>query len=141
MVHDLADLLRERPGQRAAEDGEVLGEHEDGAPVDPAGARDHPVTGNLGLGHAEVGRAVRLEAVVFAEGSGVDQQLDALARGELPLGVLAVDARLAAAAARGRELLVQQLQFFFDRQGWYSFCACSAVIAARLTISSTLAVG
>ena len=88
--------------ERAAEDGEVLAEDEDEPPV------DHPVAGDdavarrpVGL-HAEVVAAVLDEHVPFLERAGVEQQLDALARGELALGVLRVDALLAAAEARPR---------------------------------------
>src|SRR5260370_12340374 len=43
LVHDLADLLGMRLGERAAEDGEVLAEDEDEAPVDRAVAGDDSV--------------------------------------------------------------------------------------------------
>ena len=46
-VLDLGDLLRVRLRQRAAEHGEVLGEHEDRAAVDRAPAGDHAVAGDL----------------------------------------------------------------------------------------------
>ena len=42
-VHQLVDLLGEHFAERAAEDGEVLGEHEHLAAVDGAPARDHTV--------------------------------------------------------------------------------------------------
>jgi hypothetical protein len=51
-------------------------------------------------GHAEVGAAVLDEHVPLFEAALVEQQFDALARGELALGVLGVDALLAAAQAR-----------------------------------------
>jgi hypothetical protein len=76
-------------GQRAAEHGEVLAEDEDQAAVDRAVAGDHAVAGDLGVVHAEVGAAVLDEHVPFFEGAVVEQQLDALARGQLALGVLA----------------------------------------------------
>ena len=56
-IHDLADLLRVRARQRAAEHGEVLREHEDLAAVDRAVAGDHAVAEDLLLLHAEVGRS------------------------------------------------------------------------------------
>jgi hypothetical protein len=55
-------------------------------------AGDHAVAGHLLLGHAEVGAAVLDEHVPFLEGALVQQQLQPLARGELALGVLRVDA-------------------------------------------------
>ena len=54
-IHDLADLAGVGLGQRAAEHGEVLGEHEGLPPVDERVAGDHAVAGDLLLGHAEVG--------------------------------------------------------------------------------------
>ena len=83
--------------ERAAEHGEVLGEHEHGAAVDRAPAGDHAVAGDLGLLHAEVDGAVLDEHVELLERALVEQQLDALARGELAALVLRLDARLAAA--------------------------------------------
>ena len=51
------------------------------------------------------------EHVPFLEGIGIEQQGDALAGGEAPLGMLCIDAALAA-AARGRALLFQLLEDF-----------------------------
>jgi hypothetical protein len=59
---------------------------------------------------------VRLEAVVLAEGAGIEQELDALARAELALLVLLVDPRLAAAELGLRDLLLQELDLLLDRQ-------------------------
>ena len=89
-----------RLAERAAEHGEVLAEHEHQAAVDHSVAGDHAVARNLLLGHAEVDRAVLDEHVPLFEGVVVQQQLDALARGELALGMLRVDALLPAAEAR-----------------------------------------
>ena len=93
-----------RFGQRAAEHGEILTEHEDDPAVDGAVAGDHPVAGNGGVGHAEVGAAVLDEHVPFLEAAVVEKQLDAFARAELAFGMLRVDALLAAAPARGLAL-------------------------------------
>jgi hypothetical protein len=89
-------------GQRAAEDGEVLAEDIDQAAVDRAPAGDHAVAGDFCL-HAEVGAAVLDEHVELLEGALVEQQLDALARGQLALGVLRLDALLAAAPPQRRD--------------------------------------
>ena len=107
VVHDLADLLGVGLRERAAEDREVLAEDEDQPPVDGAVAGHHAVARHRLAVHAEVGAAVPLEHVPFLEGIGVEQQLDALAGGELALGVLRVDALLAAAQAGGRALRVK----------------------------------
>jgi hypothetical protein len=59
---------------------------------------------------------MRLEAVVLAERAGIEQQLDALARGQLALLVLLVDSRLAAAQLRAGDPLLQELDLLLDRQ-------------------------
>ena len=107
LVHDLADLLGMGLRQRAAEDGEVLAEDEDQPAVDRAVAGDHAVARDLLLRHAEIRGAVLDEHVPFLEGAGVEQQLEPLARGELALGVLRLDAPLAAAAACRLALLLE----------------------------------
>ena len=84
-------------GQRAAEHGEILGEHKGLAAVDGAPAGDDAVARHFGLFHAEFGRAVLDEHVEFLERALVEQQLDALPRGQLAAGVLRLDALFAAA--------------------------------------------
>ena len=92
-VHELVDLLGEDLAQRAAVDGEVLGEDEHLAPVDRPPPGDHPV----GVGpvlQARRGGAVAGQLVQFVEGAVVEQVLDPLAGQELALGVLALDGAL-----------------------------------------------
>ena len=86
-----------RFAERAAEDGEVLAEDVDDAAVDRAPAGDDAVAGDLGLLHAEVGRAMLDVHVEFLERTLVHQELDALAGGQLAALVLGLDAGLAAA--------------------------------------------
>ena len=105
--HVGTDLLGVGLGQRAAEDGEVLAEDEDHPAVDRAVAGHHPVARDGLVGHAEVGAAVALEHVPFLEGIGVEQELDAFPGRELALGVLRVDALLAAAQPGGTSFLVK----------------------------------
>ena len=93
--------------ERAAEDGEVLAEHEDEPAVDHAVAGDDAVAGHLLVLHAEVGAAVLDEHVPLLEAAVVEQQLQPLARGELALGVLRGDAFVATAQARGGAHLVE----------------------------------
>ena len=76
-VHDLADLPRVGLGERAAEDREVLGEHEDRPAVDAPRAGHHPVARDALLVHAEVAALVDDEAVHLGERALVEQQLDA----------------------------------------------------------------
>ena len=84
--------------QRAAEHGEVLGEDEDRAAVDRAPAGDDAVAGDLASSSMPKSVAAMLdEHVEFLERALVEQQLDALARGQLAAGVLRLDALLAAA--------------------------------------------
>ncbi len=96
-VHHLADLLGEGAGERAAEDGEVLGEHEDLAPLHQAVAGDHAVAQVALRLHPEVGAAVGLELVQLHERARVEEQVDPLARGQLAGLVLPGDPLLAAA--------------------------------------------
>src|SRR3546814_11698507 len=88
LVHDLADLLGVRLRERAAEHREVLAEHEDQPPVDGAVASHHAVAGDFLLLHAEVEAAVLDIHVPLLEGALVEQDLQALARGQLALGVM-----------------------------------------------------
>ena len=107
VVHDLADLFGVGLGQRTTEHGEVLREHEHQPTIDRAIAGDHTVTRRVISVHAEVVAAVLLEHVPLFEAAIVKQQLKALARGELALGMLGVDARLATAEAGLLALLLQ----------------------------------
>lgn len=84
---------------------------------------------------------MQLETIELAEGSRVEQQLDALARRQLAALVLALDPLRAPAELRLGVQLIELLDFLFDGQAQYSFCACRDVIAAMLTMSSTVAVG
>ena len=96
-VHDLHDLRRVGLGQRPAEDGEVLRERIRQPAVDPSVAADDAVARHDLLGHAEVGAAVGDELVDFFERAGVEQQVDALARGQLAGVALAAETILAPA--------------------------------------------
>ena len=87
-VHDLDDLGGVGFGERAAEDGEVLGEDEDEAAFDAAVAGDEAVAEDFLLVHAEVGAAVGDQLVGLFEGAFVEQELDALAGRHLALLVL-----------------------------------------------------
>ena len=84
-------------GQRAAEHGKILGEHKRLAAVHRAPAGDDAVARHFRLFHAEFGRAVLDEHVEFLERALVEQQFDALPRGQFSAGVLRLDALFAAA--------------------------------------------
>ncbi len=90
-VHHLGDLLAVDLAQRAAEDGEVLGEHAGLAAVDGAEPGDHAVAVGAVLLQPERGGAVPGELVELDERAVVEEVLDALARGPLALGVLLLD--------------------------------------------------
>src|SRR5690606_19104442 len=109
-VHDLADLLGVGFGKRAAKNGEVLAENVDLAAVDGAPTGDDAIAWDLLLGHAEIRRAVRDEHVEFFERAFVKQHFDALARRQLALGVLGVDAAGTTAKARLGTPLLQLLE-------------------------------
>ena len=106
-IHDLANLLRVGFGKRAAENGEILAVDEDDAAVDGAVTGDAAVAGDFLVVHVEVGAAMLDEHVVFLEGIRIHQHVDALARGELALGVLRFDAHLAAALAGAVAFLLE----------------------------------
>ena len=110
LVHDLANLLGMGFGQRTAEHGEILAEHEHQTAVDHAVAGHDAVAGDLGVLHAEVGTAVLDKHVPFFEGAVVQQQLDALTRGELALLVLGINALLAASQTGEFTFLLQLLE-------------------------------
>ena len=90
-VHDLGDLLAVDLAQRAAEDGEVLGEHAHLAAVDGAVAGDHAVAVGAVLLQPERRRAVPGQLVELDEGALVEEHLDPLAGGLAALGVLLLD--------------------------------------------------
>jgi len=60
---------------------------------------------------------MHLEAVVLAERSGVEEQLDSLARGELPRFVLALNPLRAPTLQSPLVELLELLDLLFDRQG------------------------
>src|SRR5690606_18597320 len=109
-VYDLADLLRMGLGERATQNGEVLAEDIDLTAVDGAPAGDNAIAGDLLFGHAEVGRAVGDEHIVFFEAAFVEQHFDTLTCRQLALGMLGVNTALAAAKARLGAPLLQLFQ-------------------------------
>ena len=101
-IHDLADLLGVRLGQRSAENREVLAEHENEPAVDRAVTGDDAVAQVALAVETEVGRAMSHERVELDERIRVEQQLQALARRQLAAFVLLLDALLAAAERDSR---------------------------------------
>src|SRR4029077_11815379 len=99
-VLDLHDLAGMGFGKRAAEDGEILGEDEDLAPIHRAPSGHHAVARHLGLLHAEIGTAMLDEHVEFLEALRIEEELDAFACRQLAALMLGEDAPLAAAEAR-----------------------------------------
>src|SRR4029078_6400841 len=99
---DVPDFVRVDLGQAPAEDSKVLREDIDEPPVDAAVAGHDAVARHLLLGHAEVETAVLAEPVQLFEGVGIEQDLDALARGELAFAVLPL--LTLETAAQGRPL-------------------------------------
>ncbi len=91
----LDDLLAVHLAEAAAEHRRVLAEDADVAAVDGAVAGDHAVAERAVLCQAEVGAAVPGQRVEFDEGVLVEQRQDALAGGQLALGVHLLDRLLA----------------------------------------------
>src|SRR5262249_14994712 len=121
---------------------EVLAEDKDQPAVDGAVAGDHAVAGHRLPLHAEVSTAVALEHIPFLEGIGVEQQLDALAGGELALGVLRGNPFRAAAQPGGCALLfeltndvVHGIPRPFEDRGWRIEDRGSRFIVSREPIS------
>ena len=86
------DLLGEHLAERAAEDGEVLAEHEHLATVDRAPAGDDAVGVGPFLEARGLG-AVAGEQIELLEAARIEQYVDALAGEQLALLVLALDGR------------------------------------------------
>ena len=86
-------------GNRTAEHGEILAEHIDQTAIDRTRTRDHAVARNGLLGHAEIDAVVLDVSIGLFEAVLVEQDFEPLARGQLALGVLRIDAALAAAHA------------------------------------------
>ena len=95
-IHDLADLLGEGLAERPAEDREVLREDAHAPAVHETVARDDAVAVGAPLHHVEVRVAVADVGVQLDERAGVEEGLDALARGALPSFVLSRDGALVA---------------------------------------------
>src|SRR3546814_1339089 len=87
----------------------------DQPPVDGAVASHHAVAGDFLLLHAEVEAAVLDIHVPLLEGALVEQDLQALARGQLALGVLRLDALLTAADRRLRAHRLEPLKYVLHR--------------------------
>ncbi len=130
-VHDLDDLGGVGFRERAAEDGEVLGIDEDRAAIDGAVAGDEAVAGDALLIHAEIGGAVGDELVRLLEGAGIEQQLNALAGGELAGAVLAL-AAFGAAGLFGQGVAA----FQFSERGCVGMTGMSIVHAKRNSIGA-----
>jgi hypothetical protein len=96
-VHHLHDLRGVRLGQRPAEYGEVLCERIDLTAIDAPVAGYDAVARHDLIVHAEIATAMRDELVELLERAGVEQQVDALARGQLAGVMLSLEAVFPAA--------------------------------------------
>lgn len=103
-VHDLVDLGGVGLAEGAAEDPEVVRVDEDRAALDRAPAGDDTVGVVLLRLQAEADGAVAPQLLDLAEGTRVEQQLDALARRQLALRVLG----LGGTVTRATECLLAQ---------------------------------
>ena len=96
-------------GERSAEHREILREHVNQPAVDAAKAGDEAIAGRPLRFHAEIVRLVADEFVQLFESALIEQQVDAFARAQLALLVLAL-AAFGAAACFG--LGVKLAEFF-----------------------------
>ena len=87
-VHDAADLCRVGLGERAAEHGEVLGEHVHEPAVDAAVAGDDPVAEEPLLIQPEMRRTVLHEHPQLLKAARIQQHIDALPGRQLALFML-----------------------------------------------------
>src|SRR4029434_2636035 len=99
-IHDLHDLRGVGFRERSAEDGKVLRERVGETSVDASVAGDDAIAGNHLTGHAEVEAPMRDELVDLFEGAGIEEEVDALARRQLPGFALAAKPFLTAAEFR-----------------------------------------
>jgi hypothetical protein len=76
-------------GERAAENGEILGEDVRGAPVDETVAGDETVAVDDLRVHAEIAAMMADELIGFLKGAGVEEEIDALTRRHFAFLVLA----------------------------------------------------
>src|SRR5690606_25474353 len=81
-VHDAADLLRMRFGERSPEHGEILREDVDKAAIDLPVARHHAIAEEHLLVQPEVVAAVGHELAYLVESAFVQQKVDTFAGGE-----------------------------------------------------------
>ena len=114
LIHDLDDLGGVGLRQRAAEDGEVLGEDKDQAAFDASVAGDKPVAENDLLAHAEVGGAMGDKLVGLLEAALIEQKLDAFAGGHFAEFVFARTPFFAAASFGQLVAQFQLRKFLLD---------------------------
>ena len=107
-VHDFANLLRVGFGERAAEHSKVLCEDVNQAAVDSSKAGNEAVSCGPLLLHTKIHAAVADEFVELFKRALVEQQMDALARGQLA-GLVFALAALGAAASLGFRFQATQL--------------------------------
>jgi hypothetical protein len=87
-IHDLVDLLGEDLTQCPAEDGEVLAEDAHPPTFDGAETGDHPVGVGPVLLEAHAVGTMAGQHVELLEGVVIEQVVNALTSGHLPLGVV-----------------------------------------------------
>src|SRR6185312_6385110 len=102
-----ADLELTGHPHRAGHHGEVVGGDAAGATVDVAPAGDHAVGGRLDVVHRALGEVRAAVEAELDEAALVDQQVDALAGGELAALVLLGDLLLTTGEAGGGAALVE----------------------------------
>ena len=126
--------VNERPPERQAYRlmemrrwSSFLGEDINQTPIDRAGARHHAIAGDLLVGHAEFGAIMLDKHVELFKAAFVQQHVQTLARAQLALFMLGLDAGFAPAHAGRFTFRVELFQDGFHQphsQDYYSLCAC-----------------
>ena len=115
-IHDLHDFGGVGFGQRSAKDGEILCERVDGTSVYAAVTGDDAVARDDLVGHPEIEAAMGDELVDFFERIRIEQQLDALAGGQLAGRTLALETLLASSKlGSSLELVEPALRIHYTR--------------------------
>ena len=120
LVHDFADFLGVGFRQSATENREVLAEDKNQTTIDHAVARNHAVTWNFVVLHAEFDAAVLNKHIPFFKSAFVEQNFQAFAGGEFALFVLGINAALPATQSRSGALGFELLEDFFHERSFKS---------------------
>src|SRR4051812_28734489 len=120
-----------RFAERAPEDRKILAEDKDKSPVHGPMAGDDAIARDLQLVDTEIMAAMLDEHVPFLEGTGVEQQLEALPRSQLSTAMLGFGAALSAARARRRPLCLEPRKNFLHLASLPEQCGIASETRGR----------